>query len=466
LVLDGASSGAVTIKAASSTTAYPLTLPATQGSVNQTLINDGTGNLTWGANASGTTLYSTVPFKTSGGGSGFTYIQVLSLLGSSLATVQSFFPVGSTFTVNRFFGTSTRPVLTVTGAVTAGPSDNTFNIPMTGLSPYDIFTGDSIIVIRNNTFIEFDAPIVFQPTNNKIGIELDNTLSASSTTGLLQIAQQGALNGQALTWNSTSNTWTPTTIATGSIGNVNKSWAASSFVTATDVPVGGTLIRVSGNQTATFTAGTNFSFTSDGLVQYIVAASVFSGGATLIATLVGVSTAIPAASLIYLATTTFSNFTQLNVSTNLSSSLNNGVLTIAGVGGGADFTPWAAQTEQVGFAVGGGSSDQTPPHSISFTNATRTFTIAITSGQLSYDVWIKGTRYSIVLNQAVALPNTSGLYYITYQLVNNAPTLVQSTTPFDLENQAPVALIYWNADLGAQQYFADERHWVTMDWKS
>ena len=198
----------VTIGAPSAVTAsYALKLPPAQAtSSGQALTNDGTGNLSWSASASGTTLYSTIAYKTSGGGQGFAYIDFVSLLGASLAVAQSFFPLNSQFTINRFFGTSTRPVLTVTGAVTS-PSENIYRVPYSGLGTFDIYTGDAAIIIRENSFIEFDQPILWQPSNSKLGIEFDNTLALSTTSGVLQIARQGAAAGQNLTYNGTS--WTP-----------------------------------------------------------------------------------------------------------------------------------------------------------------------------------------------------------------------------------------------------------------
>lgn len=46
--LRGSTSGTVTVKASNITTDYDLVLPPAQGSSNQTLINDGSGNLSWG----------------------------------------------------------------------------------------------------------------------------------------------------------------------------------------------------------------------------------------------------------------------------------------------------------------------------------------------------------------------------------------------------------------------------------
>ena len=196
------------------TTSYALKLPAAQGAANTVLANDGSGNLSWsvGGSGSNTTVYSTIPYKTSGGGQGFTYIDFVSLLGTNLATAQSFWPLNSQFTINRFFGTSTRPILTVTGAVTS-PSANNYRVPCTGLGTFDIYTGDAAIIIRQGSFLELDEPLILQPSNNKVGLEFDNTLALSSTSGVLQIARQNASEGQGLSFSATNNTWQPTNFA-------------------------------------------------------------------------------------------------------------------------------------------------------------------------------------------------------------------------------------------------------------
>lgn len=65
--LDGLTSGAMKINAADVTTNYSLKMPSAQGTLNDTLINDGSGNLSWGAG---------------GGGGGNTDIESYSLIAS------------------------------------------------------------------------------------------------------------------------------------------------------------------------------------------------------------------------------------------------------------------------------------------------------------------------------------------------------------------------------------------------
>lgn len=95
---------------------------------------------------------------------------------------------------------------------------------------------------------------------------------------------------------------------------------------------------------------------------------------------------------------------------------------------------------------------------IQFTNSDRRFTISAVSN--TFTLFCRGTKYNKVTD-SVVIPNTTGLYYISY---DDAGTLSYKTTFFNLSQEAPIAYVYWNATLGSQQFFADERHGITMDW--
>lgn len=91
--------------------------------------------------------------------------------------------------------------------------------------------------------------------------------------------------------------------------------------------------------------------------------------------------------------------------------------------------------------------------------STRTFTIAPVSG--SYTIWSKGVRYVKTGSLSTTIADTSGLHYIYF---NTSGQLVNKMTYFDLENDAPVAYIYWNQGNNTHHFFADERHGIVMDW--
>lgn len=94
---------------------------------------------------------------------------------------------------------------------------------------------------------------------------------------------------------------------------------------------------------------------------------------------------------------------------------------------------------------------------MSFDNSSRQFTIAPVSG--TYEVWCAGTKYDLT-SQSVTLPTTTGLYYISF----TAGVLGYSTSFFVWDTETPTAYIYWNNDTGKAEFFADERHGVTLDW--
>lgn len=97
--------------------------------------------------------------------------------------------------------------------------------------------------------------------------------------------------------------------------------------------------------------------------------------------------------------------------------------------------------------------------SLDFTSASREFSIQPTG--TSFTVWVAGKRFVKTLTETIQIPNTSALYYIYY---NSSGTLSQKNTFFNLENEAPVAYIYWNQSDNVDHIFADERHGITMDW--
>ena len=114
----------------------------------------------------------------------------------------------------------------------------------------------------------------------------------------------------------------------------------------------------------------------------------------------------------------------------------------------------AAMGEPMGFLAREEST-------ISFSNSTRTFTIA--PAVASYEVWTKGTKRVFTTSQTVTIDNTSGLYYVYF---DKDGVLQQQTSFFNLETQTPVAYVYWNATQGSASFIADERHGVVMDWRT
>lgn len=98
---------------------------------------------------------------------------------------------------------------------------------------------------------------------------------------------------------------------------------------------------------------------------------------------------------------------------------------------------------------------------ISFNNTNRTFTIQPVS--VSYEIWTKGVKRIITTANSIAVPNTTGLYYIYYDADG---VLQQQSSFFDLQTETPVAYVYWNATTAVAPFVADERHGVVLDWQT
>ena len=97
---------------------------------------------------------------------------------------------------------------------------------------------------------------------------------------------------------------------------------------------------------------------------------------------------------------------------------------------------------------------------ISFDSTSRTFTI--TPVAANFEVWVRGTKHTYTTAQTVTIPNTSGIYYIYF----DSNGLGAQTDYFIWDEQAPTALVYYNAVTGLAPYFADERHGTTLDWQT
>lgn len=85
-----------------------------------------------------------------------------------------------------------------------------------------------------------------------------------------------------------------------------------------------------------------------------------------------------------------------------------------------------------------------------------TFTITPTSG--SFIVWVHGVRMTKTA-ESLTIAKTTGSKFIYY---NSAGVLTQSTTPWSLFTDTPIALIYYSATAGTA-IMCEERHGCVMD---
>jgi hypothetical protein len=123
-----------------------------------------------------------------------------------------------------------------------------------------------------------------------------------------------------------------------------------------------------------------------------------------------------------------------------------------------DGTNWVNTVQAGGEPIG---HENRLDSSVSFNNANRTFTIEPAS--TSFTVWCKGKRFVKSTASTVVIDDVTGLYYIYF---NSSGVLSFRTTYFEWANDTPTAYIYWNASTGKAEFFADERHGVTLDWQT
>ena len=121
--------------------------------------------------------------------------------------------------------------------------------------------------------------------------------------------------------------------------------------------------------------------------------------------------------------------------------------------------------DPIGFAVVvGATANYVNPDTtctIAFTNATRTFTITPTGA--NFKVYIQGLEYVFTTAQNVTITNSEGLWFI---YIDATGTITASQTYWDLSAVAAVAYIYWDVTDSQCIFFADERHMITMDWRT
>jgi hypothetical protein len=136
----------------------------------------------------------------------------------------------------------------------------------------------------------------------------------------------------------------------------------------------------------------------------------------------------------------------------------------AGTGGGngsnidADMVRQICGIDQTGEPMGHANKlDST----ITFNNITRTFTIAPVAS--SFDVWVRGIKFTYTQAQSIQIPDVSDLYYIFF---DSNGDIGYQTSFFVWDSQAFTSYIYWNASEGVATYFGDERHGIVLDWQT
>lgn len=101
---------------------------------------------------------------------------------------------------------------------------------------------------------------------------------------------------------------------------------------------------------------------------------------------------------------------------------------------------------------------------VDFSNVNSTgsgiFTISPTGGVSSYDVFIKGLKYSFGTLTGY-IPDTTALYFV-YIDKSDRILKIKNTNP-NFGTDIPVSYVYWNTDNNQVVYQAEERHGIKMD---
>jgi hypothetical protein len=99
---------------------------------------------------------------------------------------------------------------------------------------------------------------------------------------------------------------------------------------------------------------------------------------------------------------------------------------------------------------------------ISFSDSTpdRTFTISPTGS--SFTFYVKGVKFIKTIAETIQISNLAGNHFIYY----NTSGILSSTQiagPELFQDNALIAIVYWNTDTNTHSYFAEERHGLQMD---
>lgn len=96
----------------------------------------------------------------------------------------------------------------------------------------------------------------------------------------------------------------------------------------------------------------------------------------------------------------------------------------------------------------------------SFNDGSLTFTIA--PAVSSFDVYIKGHKFTKTAPESITISSTAGNHYFYYDVTGTLSTTQVIDSEF-FQNNAFISIVYWNTDTNSHSYFAEERHGLIMD---
>jgi len=97
---------------------------------------------------------------------------------------------------------------------------------------------------------------------------------------------------------------------------------------------------------------------------------------------------------------------------------------------------------------------------VTYTEATRTISVAVKSGQTSFHFWVNNKKVTKTTTQTVAIPDTTGSYYIYFDDSGTLQYVIQGSVPdAAFYKYAITAFIYYNKDYPTEYLFnPDELH--------
>ena len=101
---------------------------------------------------------------------------------------------------------------------------------------------------------------------------------------------------------------------------------------------------------------------------------------------------------------------------------------------------------------------------ITWVEATRTFTIAVKAGENSFHFWSGGKLFVKTASESIVIPDVGGTYYIYYDTDGVLQSVLSSAFAGEVFlTTAIVGLCYYNATEETLWYASDEQHGIIMD---
>jgi hypothetical protein len=126
---------------------------------------------------------------------------------------------------------------------------------------------------------------------------------------------------------------------------------------------------------------------------------------------------------------------------------------------GASANDWTLMTYEASVNPVKTGFDNQTDSTISFDDATRTLTIS--PSVTSFDVWVKGSKYTKTSSENIQIDDLEGIHYIYY---DDSGYMTKAQAVWDLKEHAPVSIIYWDSTNKKAILFGEERHTHVMDY--